>query len=123
MKRRETGDKGERIAAEYLSAHGYHILECNFRTREGEIDIVAESDGTLVFVEVRTKTSRNFGTPEESITVRKKARLIALAEAYIDGHDDAPASWRIDVVAIELGPGGKPARLEHIENATDWGMA
>jgi putative endonuclease len=122
MRRSDVGTLGEKIAADYLTDRGYAIRERNFRTREGEIDIIAEKDGTLVFIEVRTRRSRACGTPEESITRRKKARLVALAEAYMEDRDDLPQSWRIDVVALELGTNGKVSRIELFENATDWGM-
>jgi Holliday junction resolvase-like predicted endonuclease len=78
MNRKETGAIAENIAADYLSKRGYKIRERNYRTREGEIDIIAEKDGTLVFAEVRAKTGKSFGSAEESITERKKKRLIAL---------------------------------------------
>jgi len=120
MNRREKGAIGEKFAVDYLEKRGYWIRERNFRTREGEIDIIAEKDGTLVFVEVRTKTSRRFGTAEESITERKKKRLIALAEAYLSNCDEQPSSCRIDIVAIELGARGELIRLNLIENATGW---
>ncbi len=122
MKRSEVGALGESIAAAHLERLGYTIRERNFRTREGEIDIVAEKDGTLVFVEVKARRSRACGTPEESITPRKKERLIALADAYMEGRDDLPDAWRIDVVALELGRDGEVQRIDVIENATDWGM-
>jgi putative endonuclease len=120
MKRKETGTIGENIAANYLSKRGYKIRERNYRIRAGEIDIIAEKDGTLVFVEVRTKTSRQFGTAEESITDRKKKRLIALAEAYLSDSGEQPASCRIDIVAIDLNAKGELLRLNLIENATGW---
>jgi len=119
MKRKELGALGERIAAEHLTGLGYVIRERNFRLREGEIDIVAEKDDYLVFIEVRTRRSHSFGTPEESVIARKKERLITLAQAYIQSHDGLPPSWRIDVVALELGPKGAISRLELIENAID----
>ena len=123
MNRRETGALGENIAADYLAKHGYIIRERNFRTREGEIDIIAEKDGTLVFVEVRAKTSKQFGTAEESITERKKKRLIALAEAYLSDCAEQPASCRIDIIAIQLDAQGELIRLNMIENAIDWTTA
>jgi len=123
MNRRETGTLGENIAADHLLQHGYIIRERNFRTREGEIDIIAEKDGTLVFVEVRTKTSKQFGTAEESITERKKKRLTALAEAYLSDCAEQPASCRIDIIAIQLDTQGKLLRLNAIENAIDWTTA
>ena len=122
MKRSDVGTLGESIAADYLTRRGYAIRERNFRTREGEIDIIAEKDGTLVFIEVRTRRSRACGTAEESVTRRKKERLVALAEAYMEGRDGLPQSWRIDVVALEMDANGKPSRIELFENATDWGM-
>ena len=123
MHSRDIGALGEKIAAEYLTSLGYMIRERNFRTREGEIDIIAKKDDFLVFIEVRTRTSNSYGTPEESVTTQKKERLIALAEAYIEDRDDLPSSWRIDIVAIELGPKRKVARLEIIENAISPGLA
>jgi putative endonuclease len=123
MRSRDIGALGEKIAADYLTGLGYTIRERNFRLRVGEIDIIAEKDDFLVFIEVRTRTSNSYGTPEESVTTQKKERLIALAEAYIEDRDDLPSSWRIDVVVIELGPKRKVARLEIIENAISPGLA
>jgi putative endonuclease len=120
MNRKETGAIGENIAAEYLEKRGYRIRERNFRTREGEIDIIAEKDGTLVFVEVRAKTGRTFGSAEESITERKKKRLVSLAEAYLSDTGEQPESCRIDLIAIRLGANGELIRLNVIENATGW---
>ena len=99
------------------------IRERNFRSREGEIDIIAEKDDFLVFIEVRTRRSLSFGTPEESVTAQKKERLIALTQAYMQDREDLPSSWRIDVVALELGPRGEVSRLELIENAVTPGLA
>jgi len=123
MDSREIGALGEKIAAEYLTRLGYVIRERNFRSREGEIDIIAEKDDFLVFIEVRTRTSSSYGTPEESVTTQKKERLLALAEAYMEGCDDLPLSWRVDVVAVELGPKGEVSRLELVENAISPGLA
>ena len=115
--RKDIGDWGERKAAELLRNQSYTILETNFRCRTGEIDIVAQDDDCLVFVEVRTKSGTNFGSPEESITNTKKQKLISAAMTYIQGHEDAPESWRIDVVAIQLTPTHKHLHTEHIKNA------
>jgi putative endonuclease len=123
MDSREIGALGEKIAAEYLTRLGYVIHERNFRSREGEIDIIAKKDDFLVFIEVRTRRSLSFGTPEESVTAQKKERLIALTQAYMEDREDLPSSWRIDVVALELGPKGQISRLELIENAIGPGLA
>lgn len=117
MKRKALGELGEKMAREYLKKKGYHILETNFRCREGEIDIVAQDKDYLVFVEVRTRTSSDFGTPEESLTAAKKERLVSLALAYLQTHRDLPSLSRFDVVAVELDQKGRVSRLELIQNA------
>ena len=117
MKRKDTGILGEKLAADFLEKRGYQIIETNYRCPEGEIDIVARHGDFLVFVEVRTKRSLEFGRPEESITPAKKERLRAVASRYQQAHDNLPQSWRIDVVAVELNQKGKPSRIELIENA------
>jgi putative endonuclease len=119
VKRKETGALGERLAADFLTKRGFQILETNFRCTEGEMDIVAMDRDTLVFGEVRTKTSRGFGSPEESISETKKAHLRAVAERYLESHNDLPTSWRIDVVAVELDRSGRCRRIELIENAIE----
>jgi putative endonuclease len=119
MTKRETGALGERIAREFLGKNGYDIIETNYRCPEGEIDIIAKQGDTLVFIEVRTKMSRLFGSPEESITRVKKERLITLAGRYGQEHENLPAAWRIDVVAIQIDRQGKVSRIDLIENAVD----
>jgi putative endonuclease len=117
MRRRETGSLGEKIASQFLKKRGYRIIEANYRCPEGEVDLVAEHKDCLVFVEVRTKRSLAFGTPEESITAAKKERLKNIAAYYQQTHDGLPQQCRIDVVAIELDRRGRPSRVELIENA------
>ena len=114
--RRELGQRGEDLAARHLSAKGYAIVARNWRCGTGELDLVAQEGNGLVFVEVRTRRGEEMGTPEESITPAKQARLIALAEAYVQAHD-WPGDWRIDVVAIEMDRRGRVLRLEQYENA------
>ena len=117
MARRETGLLGEKLARDFLEEKGFIILDTNYRCAEGEIDIVARKDDWLVFVEVRTKSGPAFGTPEESVTVKKKEKLITTALDYLQNHKGLPPSWRIDFVAVELDSNGKPKRIELIENA------
>ena len=117
MQRRNTGILGEKFARDFLKKRGYRILETNYRCPQGEIDIVARHKDSLVFIEVRTKTSLEFGTPEESITSTKRNHMRATAFHYQQAHTDLPQQWRIDVVAIELNQKGKLARIELIENA------
>ncbi len=117
MKRRDTGALGEKLAKDFLKKRGYHILETNYRCPEGEIDIVAKHKDYLVFVEVRTKRSLAFGSPEESITPAKKERMKAAAYHYQQTHNNLSSLWRIDVVAVELDQKGRLSRIELIENA------
>ena len=119
MKRRETGILGEKLAREFLEKRGYLIVQTNYRCPEGEVDIIARDGETLVFVEVRARSSRLFGTPEESITPVKKERLKAVAARYGQDHADLPAAWRIDVVAVEFDRNRQATRIELIENAVD----
>ena len=119
MNRQEVGKLGEKAAQRFLKRRGYRIRETGFRCRHGEIDIIAQKKDCLVFVEVRTKSNLDFGTPEESITQAKKEKLIASALTYTTTHQDLPPLWRIDVVAIELDDKGKTKRIELIENAIE----
>ncbi len=117
-KRKETGQRGEEIAALYFTEQGYTILARNWRCPTGELDIVMEKGNTLIFVEVRTRSGKKYGTPEESITPAKQARLINLAETWLQETQTPHQSWRIDVAAVRLGSG--LPQINHIENAVGW---
>lgn len=115
--RQQLGRRGEEVARSHLQARGYRILEASYRTREGEIDLVAEHDGALVFVEVRTRTGAAVGSPEESVTPVKRSHLVAAAQEYLQTHHADDRDWRIDLVAIELAPGRGLERIDVIRNA------
>lgn len=118
--RKNLGDSGERVAALYLEQHGYHILARNYRTRVGELDLVAEDADGLAFVEVRTRRGRKAGAPEESLTPRKRVRLFAVAQQYLQEHPlHSERAWRIDLVAIELDRAGKIVRIDVIKSAVE----
>ena len=119
MNRKKIGATGEKLASNFLKNKGYRILESNFRCRHGEIDIIAQKRGCLIFIEVRTKSSSAFGNPEESITAAKKEKLISTALTYLKTHANSPVQWRIDFIAIELNQEGKVNRIELIENAIE----
>jgi putative endonuclease len=114
--RRGLGKRGEELAAQHLAAQGYEIVACNWRCEVGELDLVASDGDCLAFVEVRTRRGRAMGSPEESITPAKQAKLVELAEAYVQAHD-WPGYWRIDVVAVEMDRRGHLLRVDHYENA------
>jgi putative endonuclease len=116
---RSLGNFGERVAASHLEAKGYEILERNWSAPEGEIDIIAAKPDEIIFVEVRSRRGRNFGTPEDSITGRKAAHVRAAAAAYLMEHPDSPDTQRIDVIALELDAKGRVLRVEQIENAIE----
>ena len=117
--RQRLGQRGEEIARRRLESQGYRVLEANYRAGRVEIDLVAEKDGVLVFVEVRTRKGPSYGTPEESITPSKQTNLVAAAHTYIQEHGAVAREWRIDVVAINLGRNGKVSRLKVIRNAVE----
>ena len=118
LSRPALGRRGEDLAAEHLRKRGYRILDRNVRTRYGEIDIVAQDGDCLVFVEVRTMASAMMA-PEESVTRRKQRQVASLALRYLEERGKLEADWRADVIAIEMGPNGSTARLEHYVNAVE----
>lgn len=119
--RADLGRFGERLAAEYLAARGYAIRARNVRLPPwGEIDLVAERDGVLVLVEVRTRRGDGPGDALDSLTPAKRRRMLRAARAYLAGlGDDDPPAARIDVIAVRLGRSGKLLGIDHIENAVE----
>lgn len=111
------GKTGEDLAAHYLRRKGYYIIEQNYRTKIGEIDIVARHKKTLIFCEVKTRMGKLYGHPIEAVTVSKQKRIKKLAEMYLARLKDFRKfeSIRFDVICI-LAEGRTP-KIEHIENA------
>ena len=116
LDRRATGQGGEDMAAVWLQRAGCRIVCRNYRCAVGEIDLVAEEAGELVFVEVRTRRGGGLVTPEESVGRQKQQRIVRAAEHYltvVDGHD---RPWRVDVVAIEVDRAGRVQRIDHLRS-------
>ena len=113
--RQQLGQWGEQVAAEYLTARGYTIVARNFRTRHGELDLVARRDDALIFVEIKTRTSSAFAFPEESVTRRKQLHLLSAAEDYLESHPQPSLTWQVDVISVEGRPGTQPT-ITHFEN-------
>lgn len=109
------GNYGEELACHFLKEQGYKIIERNFRIRGGEIDIVALDGQTLVYVEVKTRTQKIFGTPEESVTFHKIRFLQRAAKFYRNSRRNLPQLERIDVLSIDLEP--KVPHFKLIKNA------
>jgi len=113
------GERGEQIAANYLHEKNYQILESNFSTRFGEIDLVCRKDNIIVFVEVKTKTSDEFGEPWEMINPRKWQQVKNMAQVYLTKNGLGEAACRIDVVGVWLDLEHEVTKIEHWENVTE----
>ena len=113
--RRELGQQGEEIAVHYLQKEGYRILTRNFRTRDGELDIICRKDDVLIFVEVKTRRSELFGSAEEAITPKKIEHIRRVALHYLTNHQTQHKEIRFDVITI-LMVNHEP-RLNHIQAA------
>ncbi|HHL39875.1 MAG TPA: YraN family protein [Deltaproteobacteria bacterium] len=113
----ELGRRGEDEAARLLTARGYRILARNYRTRRGEVDIVAADGDAIVFVEVKTRAGAGFGAPAAAVDARKMRRMTLASRAFLALHglEDRPA--RFDVVSVEIRDGR--TRCELIKNAFD----
>lgn len=106
--RQQLGIIGEEIAVRELTARGYAVLARRYRTRHGELDIVCEHEGTIVFVEVRARASAEFGCAAESITDAKKRKVSAMAVDYLARHQIVNRPCRFDVVAVDNAMGASP---------------
>jgi putative endonuclease len=120
------GDRGERAARRYLRGLGYAILARDWRSRLGQIDLVALDGDVVVFVEVKTRSGTEAGHPAESITPQKQRQLTRLALQFLKRHRLLEKSARFDVLAVHWPPGARRPSIEHIRNAFectgDFGM-
>lgn len=118
--RQRTGDRGEELAASHLKGQGYLVLTRNFRTKHGEIDLVAFRDGVVAFVEVRTVTAPARFDPRYSVGGRKRERLLRAAQRYrrVNGLDrEDSVTTRFDVITVRLDPEGRDHDVDHLPNA------
>lgn len=117
-----TGDAGEQLAADWLEARGYVVMDRNYRYERGELDLVAfdtnarAGAGEIVFVEVKARRGTGFGRPEEAVTEAKQKQLWKVAEAYMHERKLSGSPARFDVVAVLMPSRGEPA-VEHFANA------
>lgn len=116
--RQTLGRHGERLAEDFLRKKGFTILERNWRTRWGEIDIIAAHGNALHFVEVKTRSSTGFGEPHEAVHSFKYRQLLVAAEAYIARRIPAQRNFQIDAVSILLDQANRIAKIQHFENIT-----
>jgi putative endonuclease len=109
------GRRGERAAEKYLRRSGYRIVARNFRAAGAEIDLVAMDGETLVFVEVKTRRSRDAGAPEEAVDERKQAQIRRAAEMFATRYRAEDVTMRFDIVAVDAS--SKRLKVEHLRNA------
>lgn len=115
--RQGVGRKGEEEALKLLQEKGFEVIERNLRNRFGEIDLIARKNETVVFVEVKTRTSRSFGLPLDALDSRKRRRIIGAAKDYLSKNPALrKCTLRFDAVGVEVLEGGG-LRVEHIEDA------
>lgn len=113
----QLGKWGEEKARIYLERKGVKILDANFRTPYGELDLIGMEDSQVVFFEVKTRSSEAFGFGEQSITKVKQQHLIDSAEAYIQEHPHLGEDWRIDAIVIDGNPSRKNNEIRWFKNA------
>ena len=114
-----TGILGEKMAANFILSRGFRILHTNYRTPFGEIDIIAERDGYIVFLEVKTRISERFGPPLASITETKKKSIIRNCQFFLKKNKLFDSACRIDAIGIELDEEKNLRILRHIKNAIE----
>lgn len=110
-----TGKRGEDLAVAYLKSKGYRIIERNYKCLFGEIDIVAKEGNTVVFVEVKSRKSGDFGDPQTAVGWEKKRKISRIALKYLEEKHLYPCDARFDVVAVKMLPAGNT--IELIQNA------
>lgn len=115
MNRSTVGRLGEKLARDHIRQQGYRVIELNHRSRLGELDIICRDGSTIVFIEVKTRTSDAFGSPAEAVDARKRAKLRRLAQEYLIEHGLEASDVRFDVLGIRLD--ADPPGIDHIRDA------
>jgi len=114
------GERGENFAAKYLRRHGYKILVRRFKTRAGEMDIICRQNDWLVFVEVKTRKSDDYGQPSEAVKREKQKHMSKVALEYLRMLGNPQIHWRFDIVEVILQDDArKPSDIRLIQNAFD----
>jgi putative endonuclease len=112
-----TGRRAEDLAVALLEGRGFRVVARNWRRPQGELDVVADDQGTCVFVEVRSRTGEEFGHPLESVNPRKRAQIVRAARLYLDQEDVRASGFRFDVVGVTFFADGREPDCVHIEDA------
>lgn len=114
--RKELGNKGERLAEEYLKGRKYKILEKNFRSWFGEIDIIAQEEKEIVFVEVKTKSSHNFGSPEQEFNLVKRRKFKRAIQSWLWENKITGDNWRVDLLTLDYSQVSRDSRNPQIRH-------
>ncbi len=117
LNNKETGKLGENIARDYLIEKGYSIIELNYSTRYGEIDIIAKNGKLIVFIEVKTRRGINFGYPREAVDNYKQLKIKNMAEFYILRKKLKDTPMRFDVIEVFLDENNKTKSISQLKNA------
>jgi putative endonuclease len=117
VRRAALGAHAENLAGALLESYGYRIIERNWRRPEGELDLVADDHGILVFVEVRSRSGEDHGHPLETVNARKRARVIRAARLYLEAAQPTALAFRFDVVGVSFSPDGSQPTVTHVEDA------
>lgn len=113
-RRTQFGNAAETFVAKELRSQGYSILQTQYRTKLGEIDLICQDGDEVVFVEVKARNSLQFGYPEDSVTKKKIGHILRVGEQYLRTEQKTDTPWRIDVVSVEFQY--QPPKLTHIKS-------
>ncbi len=113
--RHRRGLEGEELAKEYLEARGWQVLEHRFRMGRLEIDLIAKRKAVVAFIEVKTRFSKQFGSPLEAVTWAKQREIVRVASVWIDRHPLPGVAYRFDVIGVMFEK-GRP-HIEHVQDA------
>jgi len=114
--RQKLGIMGEKMAAEYLKKKGYQIIDKNFRTREGEIDLIAEKNKELIFIEVKTRTSLTYGFPEEAVDSKKQQKIFTVINRYLENRGLNPTKWHLEIITLFFDRKKHRLSWRHLKN-------
>lgn len=118
MTKSSIGRLGEDYAASFLTSQNYQIIARNYHSRFGEIDIIAKKNHELIFVEVKTRTSENFGTAEEALTFQKREKILKTIFDFLNKNPSF-FSWKVDLIAVKLTAEQKLKNINHLKNILD----
>jgi putative endonuclease len=120
MDRQQIGKLGEDYAEKYLTTQNYQIIKRNYHCKFGEIDLIAQKFSQLRFIEVKTRTSDQFGTPEAALTYPKKSKILKTALTFLSqNYPNRALSWRIDLITVKLNQQNDLQDINHYKNVLD----